>query len=307
MTPPLRLLELFLEMLSVERGVSANTIEAYSQDLRRLLKYLEEKKLSLLSVRPSDLRAYVRYLHEQKLSARSIQRHLSSTRQLYRFLLQTGYRQDDPTSLLDRPKATFLLPGVLSEEEVMSLLQQAQCDTSAEGVRLYVLLEILYASGLRVSELVTLQESCFVRGAETLIIKGKGDKERMVPLGSYALKALEAYHTVRSCFLKEGGSSKWMFPSPSAQGHLTRQRFGQLLKNLALKAGIDPSKVSPHVIRHAFATHLLDRGADLMTVQALLGHADIQTTQIYTHVLKGKLVSVMEKCHPLSKFAQDQK
>ena len=219
---------------------------------------------------------------------------------LFQFLIAEEICKEDPTSLLSRPKKHKPLPKILTEEEIILLLEAAAADASAEGDRLEALLEILYASGLRVSELISLEHDAVLQAEETLIVKGKGDKERMVPLSSYAIKALEKYLKVRREFVPHQGASRWLFPSYGKSGHLTRQRFGQLLKGLAVQAGLDPDRISPHVIRHAFATHLLNGGADLVSVQNMLGHADISTTQIYTHVMHQKLQQVIQECHPLS-------
>lgn len=295
-------LEPFLEMLHVERGSSKNTIEAYQRDLLHFHCFLEKAGASLTSATTDHIRGYLLTLYDEGLSARSAARHLSAIRQFYRFLLLEETRQDDPSSTVSMPKQEKKLPSVLSEEDVDTLLNTAYEDTTPEGIRMQTLLEILYATGLRVSELVGLTHAAFQQGNDILIIKGKGNKERMVPLSPPAIDALKHYLKVRGYFLEhKKEASPWLFPSRSQEGHLTRQRFGQLLKELALNAGIDPSNISPHTLRHAFATHLLANGADLVSVQKLLGHSDIATTQIYTHVLKERLHEVLHKAHPLAK------
>ena len=296
------LLETFLEMIFVERGASKNTLEAYQRDLLKFHTFLHSAGTTLEAAHGDHIRGYLLTLYDEDLSARSAARHLSSIRQFYRFLLLEEKRTDDPSSKVSMPKQEKKLPSVLSEADVEKLLDASQKDTTPEGIRMYTLLEILYATGLRVSELVGLTHAAFQQGHDVLIVRGKGNKERMVPLSVPAIEALETYLPLRGFFLgHKKDASPWLFPSRSKEGHLTRQRFGQLLKELALKAGIDPARISPHTLRHAFATHLLANGADLVSVQKLLGHTDISTTQIYTHVLQERLHEVMHKSHPLGK------
>ena len=231
-------------------------------------------------------------------------RRLSALRQFVRFLVSEARRADDPTATIDSPKQGRVLPKVLSEDEVGRLIETAQRRGGPDGIRLVALLEILYATGLRVSELVGLPLTAFSRDGRYLVVMGKGGKERIVPLSDPARKAMEAYLPVRAAFLVKGREARqrdFLFPSRiSEEGHLTRQRFAQLLKELAIHARIDPAKVSPHVLRHAFATHLLDHGADLRAVQKMLGHADIATTQIYTHVVSDRLRRIVTEHHPLA-------
>lgn len=290
----------FIEMLASERGSALNTLESYRRDLADCAAFLKTRNLVLEQAEPSVLREYLTSLYDRGMTSSSISRHLSALKQFFQFLLTEEIAQEDPTSLLARPKKTKPLPKILTEAEITRLLETVAEDSSPEGERLEALLEVLYASGLRVSELISLEHNSVLRAEETLIVKGKGGKERLVPLSSYAIKALEKYLKVRSAFMPPWGASRWLFPSYGKSGHVTRQRFGQLLKDLALQAGLDPEKVSPHVIRHAFATHLLNGGADLLSVQNMLGHADISTTQIYTHVMHKKLQDVIQQCHPLS-------
>ncbi len=292
----------FLEMISVERGSAKNTLESYGRDLQQCALFLKTKNIELQKAEASHLRDYMMFLHDQGMKSSSIGRHLSALKQFYLFLVSDQIRVDNPTSVIERPKPSLTLPKILSETEVKTLLETAHLDDSAEGKRLLALLEILYATGLRVSELIGLHYDSISSDGEVLIVRGKGDKERMVPLSSYALKALNAYLKERPSFLSDGRTvSKWLFPSYGKTGKLTRQRFGQLLKDLALRSNLDPNKISPHVVRHAFATHLLNHGADLISLQNMLGHADISTTQIYTHVMKEKLEEAVMKRHPLSK------
>lgn len=289
-------------MLASERGSALNTLESYRRDLVDCEAFLKEHDFALEQAEASLLRQYLNSLYDREMTSSSIARHISALKQFFQFLIMEGVRQEDPTSLLARPKKMKPLPKILTEEEITQLLETVSQDPSSEGRRLEALLEVLYASGLRVSELISLTHDAILQAEQTLIVRGKGDKERMVPLSSYAIRALDKYLTVRPDFIPHPhAGSKWLFPSYGKSGHLTRQRFGQLLKDLALQTGIDPGKVSPHVIRHAFATHLLNGGADLISVQNMLGHADISTTQIYTHVMHKKLQEVIQNCHPLSK------
>ncbi|MCE2509840.1 MAG: site-specific tyrosine recombinase XerD [Alphaproteobacteria bacterium] len=295
-----RAVENFLEMLLAERGVSKNTFDSYHRDLKDLARALAGRGRAIDEATSDDLRAYLHALEKAGLSPRTSARRLSALRQFYRFLYAEGARADDPSSVLDSPKSGRRLPRYLSEEEVVALLDAVRRKADAKGLRMQALLEILYATGLRVSELVALPLSAIASDKRVLIVRGKGNKERMVPLGEPAMAALEAYRGVRKFFLGEGEESKWVFPSRGRTGHLTRQRFLQLLKELAVEAGIDPARVSPHVLRHAFASHLLAHGADLRSVQQMLGHADIATTQIYTHVLRERLRHLVDVHHPLA-------
>tara|TARA_B000000565_G_scaffold103496_1_gene77329 strand:- start:6536 stop:7477 length:942 start_codon:yes stop_codon:yes gene_type:complete len=293
-------LELYQEMLVVEKNVSRHTLESYSRDLKKLSNYLQENKMELADVTLEVLRGFAAALYDQNLSARSAARIISSCRGFFQFLVLEGQRENNPAKQLEMPKHRVGLPKILSVEEVTTLIQTAHGDETPEGLRLTALLEILYATGLRVSELISLPFSLFRDTPEILLIRGKGDKERYVPIGRYALKALQRYLTVRDVFISGAKSHQFLFPSRGAQGHLTRQRFGQLLKDLAVEAGLDPAKLSPHVIRHAFASHLLHNGADLVSIQKMLGHSDLATTQIYTHVMKDKLIEAVTNFHPLS-------
>lgn len=299
----------FLEMLRAERGLSANTEVAYRNDLRDFGAALARRAVALDQASESDLRAYLATLTAAGFAARTIERRRSSLRQYYRFLVDEGRRGDDPTAGLEPPRRGLRLPKVLSEAEVGVLIAEARKRRDAEGLRLLAMLELLYASGLRVSELIGLPHGILRRRDRVIPVKGKGGKERLVPLGRSALRALEAYGAVREQFLDKasreaGRDSPWLFPSRAASGHLTRARVAQLLKGLAAGAGLDPARLSPHVLRHAFATHLLDHGADLRSVQKMLGHADIATTEIYTHVEGARLKALVEAHHPLAKKAR---
>ena len=288
-------------MMVAERGASQNTYEAYHRDLTRYLEFLGTDGQDGETASPDTVRGFLADLAADGLAARTQARKLSAIRQFHGFLVLEGHRTDDPTSTVDAPRLGRPLPKVLQFDEVGALLAATSEIVGWRGARMRALLEILYATGLRVSELVGLPSATVARDARLLIVRGKGGKERMVPLTEAAIEAITGYLGNRGVFLSGRPDSPFLFPSRSAEGYLTRRRLGQLLKELAGECGIDPAKVSPHVLRHAFATHLLDHGADLRSVQQMLGHADISTTQIYTHVLGKRLRSVVEKHHPLAR------
>lgn len=299
------LIELFLDMLAAERGASQNTLAAYRRDLTDFAAELAAARRTLGGAGKDDLRAHLERLSQRGLAATSVARRLSAIRQFYRFLYSEGHRADDPTAVVAGPKRGRSLPKVLSIEEVDRLLAEAHAATAAmplgqrlRAARLACLLEVLYATGLRVSELVALPQAAARRDQRMLVVRGKGGRERLVPLNDSARRAIADYLALRS--EAKSGQSKWLFPSFGASGHISRQHFARELKALAAAAGIRPSKVSPHVLRHAFASHLLQNGADLRVVQTLLGHADISTTQIYTHVLSERLKSLVRDLHPLA-------
>ena len=297
------LLEAFLEMLVAERGASQNTIAAYRRDLEDF----RVEAAGLTKPPPRDVRDYLSELPKRGLAASSQARRLSALRQFFRFQVAEGHRTDDPTATAERPKPRRHLPKVLSVEDVEALLDAARGQASAAeltparrlaALRVVALIELLYATGLRVSELVGLPESAGRGGRPLIAVKGKGGRERLVPLNDATHAALDAYREARAALGKPAG--KWLFPADSKAGHLTRQAFARDLKSIAAYAGLDSRKISPHVLRHAFATHLLSGGADLRVVQTLLGHADISTTQIYTHVLDDRLKELVNKHHPLA-------
>jgi integrase/recombinase XerD len=294
------LVEPFLEMLLAERGAAANTMMAYQSDLADFEGALAVNGAQLETATTEDVRRYMVDLERKGIAPRTAARRLSALRQFFRFLHAEGLRANDPSSAVDSPKQGRSLPKIISEAEVEELLAAAHSRAGPEGRRLVCLLEIAYATGLRASELVGLPLAAVARDARVLIVLGKGNKERMVPLTEAAMQAINDYRRARAAFIAPGGESIFLFPSRAAEGHLTRRRLGQLLKELAVDRGIDPAKVSPHVLRHAFATHLLDHGADLRSVQQMLGHADISTTQIYTHVLSERLRAIVESHHPLA-------
>jgi len=300
-TPLSREAQAFIEMLTAERGASKNTEAAYSADLKALEAFLARRRQKPATADAEALRAYLKSLDYVGMTPRTVARRLSVMRQFFRFLLAERMREDDPASALDSPRLGRPLPKVLSRVEVDRLIAAAEAKGGVDGGRMATLLEILYATGLRVSELVTLPLIAVERDPAVLMVRGKGDKERLVPLSDPARAAIASWLHVRAGLLAEGASSRFLFPSRGRTGHLTRQRFAQLLKEAALAADLDPARVSPHVLRHAFASHLLEGGADLRSVQLMLGHADIATTQIYTHVLDEKLRSLVQEKHPLAR------
>jgi integrase/recombinase XerD len=292
----------FLEMMAAERASARNTLTAYARDLEDAGGFLAARGRSLAEAAAEDVEAYFADLGRRGLAPATAARRRSALRQFYRFVLEEGWRQDDPSRRVDAPRKGRPLPKVLSAEEVATIIAAASARDGAQGLRLACLIEILYAAGLRVSELTSLTLSAVARDPAYLIVKGKGGKERLAPLNASAREAIKAYLEVRPGFLPAGDKANpWLFPSRGAAKRLTPRRFAQLLDEAAQAAGVDPEKVSPHVLRHAFATHLLEGGADLRVVQTLLGHADIATTQIYTHVAGERLQEVVQTKHPLGK------
>lgn len=304
----------FLDMLTTERGAALNTRHAYWRDLADVSAYLKKNtKVDVNTASTDDLQAYLKDLsnkihikgqHKGKIAVRTVARRLSALRQYYRFLISEEQRADNPTTTIESPKQGRTLPKTLSESEVSALITTAALPGTAESVRLVCLLEMIYATGLRVSELVGLPMSAIGEDNQFLMVAGKAGRERMVPLSDTAQSAINNYTNVRKQFIgadDNGNQAQWLFPSrTSDSGHLTRQRFAQLLKDLARAAEVDESRVSPHILRHAFATHLLSNGADLRSVQKMLGHADIATTQIYTHIIDAQLGKTVKDKHPLS-------
>jgi len=294
-------LEAFLEMLAAERGAARLTLAAYQNDLVGLGGFLAARGVPIEAADTAALHEYFASAAMRRLAPRTQARRLSAIRQFFRFLLTDGVRTDDPTSGIDSPRLGRPLPKLLAESEVARLIAAAEAWPDEEGARLRCVLELLYATGLRISELVTLPLAATQRDPRFLLVRGKGGKERIVPLSGPSRQALSAYLACRGRFLPKGETSRWLFASHGRDGYLTRQRCGQLLKALALAAGLDPARLSPHVLRHAFASHLLDHGADLRSVQQMLGHADIATTQIYTHVQGDRLRRLVESAHPLAR------
>lgn len=300
-------IENFLEMMSAERGAAENTLESYRRDLEAAAEALAARGVNLAEAQSADIRQTLDAMATQGFAATSQARRLSALRQFFRFLYSDGFRQDDPTGVVDAPKKQKPLPKIMSVENVTRLLDRAALETDeakepgerVKALRLHALLETLYATGLRVSELVGLPVSVARTDHRFLIVRGKGSKERMVPLSQKAREALQRFLALRDA-MPGGDDNPWLFPAFSESGHLARQVFARELKGLAARAGLSSAAVSPHVLRHAFASHLLQNGADLRTVQQLLGHADISTTQIYTHVLEERLHKLVSEHHPLA-------
>ena len=315
------MIQSFLDMLVSEEGAAQNTVAAYERDLNDYHTFAKKDGFDIVTATSKNIQAYMDELSARihvkgdksgKISERTKARRLSAMRQFYRFLIGEGKRSGegaDPTSTIESPKQTRTLPKTLTEEEVTHLIQTAAAPGTPAAKRLVCLLEMLYSSGLRVSELVGLPMSAIGEEEQFVLIAGKGGRERLVPLSDTAQKAIREYVAARARFVSpedDGTQAQWLFPSKtSIVGHLTRQRFAQLLKDLSDAAGMPDGKVSPHILRHAFATHLLKNGADLRSVQKMLGHADIATTQIYTHVIGENLKKTVEEKHPMSKTGTD--
>jgi integrase/recombinase XerD len=302
------LLALFLDMIATERNASKNTLDAYRRDLDDYAAHLASAKASVAAAGTEAIRSYLANLGRRSLASASIARKLSAIRQLHRFLYVEGLRKDDPAAVLEGPQRSRPLPKVLSAADVDRLLDTAQQEASREdappivrlrALRLLCLIEVLYATGLRISELVALPASAARAKGDAIIVRGKGNRERLVPIGDTAKRTMQAYLALRPASARKN-DTRWLFPSFGESGHLSRQHAARELKDLAARAGLARAKISPHVLRHAFASHLLSNGADLRIVQALLGHADISTTQIYTHVLDERLKSMVRDLHPLA-------
>lgn len=303
--------DLFLDMIATERNASRNTLDAYKRDLSDYEEFLAGKKSNFKKADTQIIRDYLSALKKRELAAASVARKLSAIRQLHRFLYTEGKRNGDPAAVLEGPRRGRPLPKVMTIEDVTKLLASAHELASQESdtkdaiarrlraLRLAALLELLYASGLRVSELIALPVSAARTKSDAIIVRGKGNKERLVPIGDAAKRAMKAYLDARDD-KEKAGAQRWLFPSFGESGHVTRQHVARELKALATHAGISPERISPHVLRHAFASHLLSNGADLRVVQALLGHADISTTQIYTHVLDERLKNMVRDLHPMA-------
>ena len=296
-------IEAFLEMMAVERAAAANTLTAYGRDLADAEGWLAKAGTDLGRASAEAVETYFAGLSERGLSAATASRRRAAVRQFFRFAVQEGWRSDDPVRRVEASRRGRPLPKLLSREEVGRLIAAAGEKDGAAGLRLACLVELLYASGLRVSELTALPLAAVIRDPAFVTVKGKGGKSRLAPLNGAAREAVKTYLAVRPRFLAPGvKDSPWLFPSPRGEGgRLTPRRLAQLLDEAAADAGIDPARVSPHVLRHAFATHLLEGGADLRVVQTLLGHADIATTQIYTHVAEARLMQTVLRAHPLGK------
>lgn len=297
-----QLIELFLEMMQAERGSSPNTLQSYKRDLIDLSKFLNQRNIALKKAQQTDLQSYLQSLGAHYLSPKTQNRRLSAIHEFYCFLYSEDMIKKNPSDYLQAAKNEKSLPKYLSEKEVLKLINIAK----ARDFRLHFMLELLYATGMRVSELVSLPVSAITSDVKTITIVGKGNKERIVPLNQCTITLLDKWLIEREKFgpLRKGRPSRWLFPSFSKSGHLTRDTFFKQLKNLATQAGINTARVSPHVFRHSFASHLIAHEADLRSVQKMLGHADIATTEIYTHILQDRLKKVVEKSHPLAYSSQ---
>jgi integrase/recombinase XerD len=294
--------EAFLEMMAAERAASAHTLRAYAADLDDAAVFLGARDSDLRRAQNGDLEAYFEELGRRGLSSATAARRRSALRQFYRFVLDEGWRTDDPTRRVEAPRRGRPLPRILTREEVERLIAASLALDEAAGARLGAMVELVYASGFRVSELIALPLAPFLKDPAFVMVRGKGGKDRLAPLSEPARRAVRAWLPHRPKFIGRGRKeSPWLFPSRGRTGRLTARRFAQLLDAAAATAGIDPARVSPHVLRHAFATHLLEGGADLRVVQTLLGHADIGTTQIYTHVTQDRLREVVQSAHPLAR------
>lgn len=289
----------FLEMMSAERGASANTLEAYGRDVEEFLTYCGG--MALKEISRDDVGDFVQYLGREGLSPKTVARKLSAVREFFKFLYTEKDIKDNPAADVLTPKQEKPLPKFLSEDEIKRLITAAKECSGPKGRQMTAMLELMYASGLRVSELVSLPENCINFDRRQVFVRGKGSKERVVPVAPAAIQAVFDYLEQRDCFIREGRRSIWLFPSKSSRsGHISRDTFFKRLKELAVKAGIYPSRVTPHVLRHSFATHLLNHNADLRSVQKMLGHESINTTEIYTHILSDKLLETVQKLHPLA-------
>jgi len=299
-------IEQFLEMMAAERGASVNTLSAYGRDLRDAAAHFAGRKKPLTKAMRADIEAYLATLSASALSAQTQARKLSALRQFFAFIYQEKMRTDNPAATLETPKLTRPLPKAFTLQDIQKLISHARLDGSPQGLRLQAMLELIYGAGLRVSELVSLPLGALQLDAgsqdvtaEAMVICGKGNKERLVPLNHHSRTALSKYLAVRHVFTTP--NNHYLFPYHRAEGYITRQQFAVMLKELATAAGIDPEKISPHTLRHSFASHLLEGGADLRVIQELLGHADIATTQIYTHITGGRLKKLVEEKHPLGR------
>ena len=307
--PSSSLISAFLEMMAAERGASPHTLDAYRRDLEDYVASLKARKSDPLTAADGDMRRYMAELGAAGLAPRTQARRLSSVRQFHKFLYSDGYRTEDPSANIDSPRQGQTLPKFLTIDEIDRLIVAASNHPGIKGKRLLAMVELMYATGMRVSELVELPFAAAARDPQMLIVKGKGNKERLVPLSDPARDALRDYIDVRDAFIPSDksdgqadrpGQSSYLFPSRGKTGHLTRQMFLKMIKDLAVDAGVAPSRVSPHVLRHSFASHLLANGADLRSLQKMLGHSDISTTQIYTHVLESRLRGLVQEHHPLA-------
>ena len=297
------LLENFLEVLASEKGLSKNTLYSYKIDLDQFINFVKKKKINTKDFKDKDIKEFISTFKNKGYEKSTVSRKISSLTHFFNFLLDEKEIEINPLSNFEIPKQTKKLPIILSNKHIDKILEFTRQDQSATGIRLYTMIEILYATGIRISELVEMKLSSIYEDKNFLLVSGKGNKERLVPISKNTRETLDKYLTIRSHFISEKIKSIWLFPSKqSSVGHITRQRFNQLLNELNLQADLGIKSISPHKLRHAFATHLLENGMDLRSLQQILGHADISTTQIYTHVLKERLKEIIKDNHPLSKI-----
>ena len=290
----------FLEMMSAERGAAQNTLEAYGRDVEQFLENCSYA--SLKDISGDDIEDFIQYLsRDEHLSPKTVARKISALREFFKFLYTEKLIKTNPALDILTPKQQKPLPKFLTQEEIKQLIQAAKAENTPAGRRMCVMLELMYACGLRVSELVSLPENCINFDKKQILIRGKGSKERIVPVAPQAIEAVFDYLSYRDYFIKGGRKSMWLFPSKSStSGHITRDTFFKHLKEIAVRAGISPQKVTPHVLRHSFATHLLNHDVDLRSVQKMLGHESINTTEIYTHIISDELIKTVQKLHPLA-------
>ena len=297
------ILENFLEVLASEKGLAVNTRISYKNDILQFLVFLEKNKKKINEITPIDIEKFTSKFTTQGLEKSTISRKMSSLSHFFIFLLDENIIKSNPIHELDLPKQIKKLPKILSVDQVEKLIKSSREDQSVNGIRLNTMIEILYATGIRVSELVEMKLSATYVEKNFLLIQGKGNKERLVPISENTEDKIKDYLKIRNEFINNDTESKWLFPSKqSSKGHITRQRFNQLLQTLCERVNLNNIRISPHKLRHAFATHLLANGVDLRSLQQMLGHADISTTQIYTHVLKDRLKKLVSDNHPLSKI-----
>ena len=296
------LVENFLEVLASEKGLSNNTLYSYKIDLDQFINFIKKKNIKTRAFKDKDIKEFISTFRSKGYEKSTVSRKISSLTHFFNFLLDEKEIEINPLSNFEIPKQTKKLPIILSNKHIDKILEFTKQDQSTKGIRLYTMIEILYATGIRISELVEMKMSSIYEDKNFLLVSGKGNKERLVPISKKTRETLDKYLTVRSHFISEKIKSIWLFPSKqSSVGHITRQRLNQLLNELNLEADLGIKSISPHKLRHAFATHLLENGMDLRSLQQILGHSDISTTQIYTHVLKERLKEIIKDNHPLSK------
>ena len=294
----------FLEMIVIERGLAKNTASSYKNDLNQLNEFCKKKNLSILRIDEKKLEDYLSKFINQGFEKSSLARKISTYTQFFNFLIVEKIIKNNPIKNIKQPKLNDKLPVIISIKDIQDLISYSKQDISNLGLRLNCMIEIMYASGIRVSELVTMTLASLYQDKNFIIISGKGNKERLIPISKDTQNTINDYLKIRKFFFNKDKEVKWLFPSKQSKiGHITRQRFSQLLSLLADKADLQIKKISPHKLRHAFASHLLANGADLRSLQQMLGHEDISTTQIYTHILDERLKQIVKDKHPLSKVS----